>query len=156
MRTLAERISDHPFFIGMSAKDLAIVSWGASEANFDAGDFVFHEGEPANRFFLIESGTIALEAHEPADGTFLIQHLGPGDVLGWSWLVPPFVWHFQARAIEPAHAIVLDGAHILVNAERNPVFGYNLMKRVTHVVMNRLQATRKRLVHEELMSVLEG
>ena len=75
---------------------------------------------------MIESGKVALEAHKPANGATLVQTLGAGDVLGWSWLFPPFVWHFQARAIEPTSVIVLNGAHLLAFAERHPDFGYKL------------------------------
>jgi hypothetical protein len=86
----------------------------------------------------------------------LVQILGPGDVLGWSWLFPPFTWHFRALALEPTNAIVLDGAHLLVTAERNRDFGYELMKRVAQVVIHRLQATRKQLVDRQLESALDG
>jgi CRP/FNR family transcriptional regulator, cyclic AMP receptor protein len=123
---------------------------------FNPGQVLFHEGDPANQFYLIESGRIALEAHEPADGTVLIETVGAGEVLGWSWLFPPFVWHFQARAVEPTKAVVLSGAHLLVAAERNHEFGYELMKRVAQVVIERLQFTRKRLLAEEIESVLKG
>ena len=79
-----------------------------------------------------------------------------GDVLGWSWLFPPFSWNFQARAIEPTSAIVLSGAHLLVTAEGNHDFGYELMKRVAQVVIHRLQATRKQLLAIQVESALEG
>jgi CRP/FNR family cyclic AMP-dependent transcriptional regulator len=82
--------------------------------------------------------------------------LGPGDVLGWSWLFPPFVWHFQARAVEPTTLLVLNGAGLLVSAERDHDFGYELMKRVAQVVIRRLQATRKQLLEQQVQSALEG
>jgi CRP-like cAMP-binding protein len=85
-----------------------------------------------------------------------VQTLGAGDVLGWSWLFPPFAWHFQARAIEPASAVALSGASLLVNAERNHDFGYELMKRVAQVVIRRLQAARKQLLDLQVESALEG
>jgi len=85
-----------------------------------------------------------------------IQDLGPGDVLGWSWLFPPFVWHLQARALEPTGAVVLDGAHLLIAAERNGNFGYELMKRVAQVLIHRLQATRKQLLRQQIESIMEG
>src|SRR5678815_2436816 len=104
----------------------------------------------------IESGKIVLETHEPANGPTLVQTLGAGDALGWSWLFPPFIWHFQARAIEPARVFILSGAHLLVTAERNHDFGYELMKRVAQVVIRRLQATRKQLLALQVESALEG
>jgi len=156
MNTLNEAIINHAFFHGMKPENLALLTDGAKAVQFKAGEVLFREGEPANQFYLIESGKIALEAHEPANATTLVQTLGAGDVLGWSWLFPPFVWHFQARAIEPTNAIVLSGAHLLVTAERNHEFGYELMKRVAQVVIHRLQATRKQLLALHVESALEG
>lgn len=94
---------------------------------------------------------MALEAHEPAAGTQPVQDLEAGDVLGWCWLFPPFVWHFRARALEPTSTIVLSGGHLLMAAERDPDFGYELIKRVAQVVIHRLQATRKRLLELNLV-----
>ena len=156
MKNLNEAITQHAFFHGKKPEHLAVLAAGAKAVQFKAGDVPFREGEPANQFYLIESGKVALEAHEPADGTALVQTLGAGDVLGWSWLFPPFMWHFQARAIEPTSAIVLSGAHLLVTAERNRDFGYELMKRVAQVVIRRLQATRKQLLALQTESALEG
>lgn len=118
----------------------------AREVHFEAGETLFREGEPANQFFLIESGCVVLEAHEPANGTIVIQNVRAGGVLGWSWLFPPFVWHFQARAGEATNAIALSGAHLLIAAERDHEFGYELMKRVSQVIIHRLQTTRKQLL----------
>ena len=139
-------IQDHPFFQGMKPEHLEIIVACATEVTFKPEQILFREGEPASQFYLIEKGRIALEAHEPAGGTVLVQTLGADDVLGWSWLFPPFVWHLQARALEPTKAIVLNGAHLLVTAERDHDFGYELMKRVAQIVINRLQATRKQLL----------
>ena len=154
--SLESLIVSHPFFEGMKLKHLEDIAGCATEATFESDQILFREGEPANKFYLIQSGRIALEAHEPADGTMSVQELGAGDVLGWSWLFPPFVWHFQARALEPTGAIVLDGAHLMVAAERNGNFGYELMKRVAQVLIHRLQATRKQLLRQQIESIMEG
>lgn len=149
-------IVSHPFFQGMKPEHLEVIASCATEATFEPDQILFREGEPANKFYLIQSGRIALEAHELADGTVPVQELGAGDVLGWSWLFPPFVWHLRARALEPARAVVLDGAHLLVAAERNGNFGYELMKRVAQVLIQRLQATRKQLLRQNVESIMEG
>jgi CRP-like cAMP-binding protein len=133
----------------LKSEHLAIVTEPAKQIGFKAG-VLFHEDEPADRFFLIETGCIVLEAHEPADGTVLVQELGPGEVLGWSWLFPPFSWHFGARAAEPTTAIVLSGGHLLVAAENDHDFGYDLMKCVAQVVIHRLQTTRKQLLNRSI------
>ena len=156
MKNLSEAIKKYEIFRGMKPDHLAILAEGAKEAQFKAGDVLFREGGPASQFYLIGSGKIALEAHELADGTIPVQMLAGGEVLGWSWLFPPFVWHFRARAIEPTNVIVLDGAHLLVAAERDHDLGYELMKRVAQVVIHRLQATRKHLLALQIESALEG
>lgn len=153
---LTSRIEAHPFSAGLKPEHLAILEAGACKQTFDTNKVIFREGEPAAWFYLIQSGKIALEAHEPGDGTTLIQHLSGGDVLGWSWLFPPFVWHFRARAVEPTKAIVLDGAHLLVAAEKDHEFGFELMKRVAQVTLQRLQATRRQLLAEDVNSALKG
>jgi len=153
MKNLNEAITKYEIFRGMKPEHLAMLGEGAKEVEFHPGDVLFREGGPANQFYLIESGRIALEAHEPADGTMT---LGAGEALGWSWLFPPFVWHFQARAIEPAHVIILSGAHLLVTAERNHDFGYEWMKRMVQVVIRRLQATRNQLLALQVESALQG
>jgi CRP-like cAMP-binding protein len=156
MNILNEAITKHAFFHGMTPEHLAVLTDGAKATEFKAGNVLFREGEPADQFYLIESGKILLEAHEPAGGTTLVQTLAAGDVLGWSWLFPPFVWHFQARAVAPSSVIILDGAHLLVSAEHDHDFGYELMKRVAQVVIRRLQATRKQLLASQIESALNG
>jgi len=154
--SLESAVVSHRFFRDMKPEHLEFMARCATEATFKREDILFREGEPASKFYLIQSGRIGLEAHEPADGTVLVQNLGAGDVLGWSWLFPPFIWHFQGRALEPSTAIVLNGAHLLVAAERNPGFGYELMKRVAQVLVQRLQATRKQLLRQQIESIMEG
>jgi CRP/FNR family transcriptional regulator, cyclic AMP receptor protein len=156
MKTLDEAITKHAFFRGMKPEQLAVLTTGARAADFKAGDVLFREGEPANQFLLIESGQIALEMHEPAGETVIVQTLSAGEVLGWSWLFPPFSWHLQARVLEPTNVIVLSGAHLLINAESNHDFGYELMKRVAQVVISRLQATRKQLLAVQAESAMKG
>jgi CRP-like cAMP-binding protein len=156
IETLNEAITQHPFFHGMEPEHVAVLTEGARAIEFKAGDVLFREGEPANQFYLIESGQVAVEAHEPGQGTKVVQTLCAGDVFGWSWLFPPFAWHLQARAVDRTAVIVLNGAHLLVTAERNHDFGYELMKRVAQVVIHRLQATRKTLLAPPVESALAG
>lgn len=155
MNNVKEKIRMHAFFQDMRSVHLALLAEGASEADLMAGEVLFREGEPADRFYLIESGRVTLETHDRA-GTAAIQEIGPGEVVGWSWLFPPFVWHFRARAVEPTHVIMLQGAHLLVAAERDHDFGYEVMKRVARVVIRRLQATRKALLAQQAAAALEG
>lgn len=135
--------TDHPFLRSLPPEHLAVVLHNARQKEFAAGDVILKEGEPANLFYLIESGRIAVEAGTQEVKN--VQTLGPGDVLGWSWLFPPFSWHFTARAMEPTKCLVLDGSYLLVTAEENPKFGFDLMRRISEILVGRLQATRKKL-----------
>ncbi len=115
---------------------------------------VLQEGEYADRCYLISRGQVQLlagageGARQSGASPVLIQTLGAGDVLGWSWLFPPFEWHFSAVATEPCDAIELNAAFLLTAAEKDPVFGYELLKRVSMQLVQRLQATRARLAEE--------
>ena len=103
----------HPFLRAMVPEHRSILLQGAEEQTFAAGEIVFREGQPANRLYLIHEGRVALETHVPAKGDVVISTVAPGQVLGWSWLVPPFVWHFQGRALglrglgEPAPVVLV-------------------------------------------------
>ena len=149
MRNLTEAITNSPIFRGMKPEHLALLealAEDATEVEFKPGEVIFREGDPANQVFLIESGGITLEAHEPGAGTVPVETLTAGQVFGWSWLFPPFAWHFHARASDRTRVIALSGARLLVTAEKNPEFGYELMKRMAQVAIRRLQSTRRQLV----------
>ena len=121
----------------------------AEEVEFTPGQVIFREGDPANRFYLIQSGKVVVEAPMRSGAPIQIEALVGGDVLGWSWLFPGFAWRFQARALEATRAIACDGGHLLVHSEEDHDFGYELMKRVAQVLIRRLQATRKQLARIE-------
>ncbi|MBM3837106.1 MAG: Crp/Fnr family transcriptional regulator [Verrucomicrobia bacterium] len=144
-KTLAAAIAGHPFLKGLSPDHLRVLADNAMRVQFEEGDFIFREGDPANRFYLIESGQIALESRTAEEPSLVIQTIGLGEVLGWSWLFPPYYWHFDARAIQPAAAIFFYGTRLREQCEDDHDLGYELMTRVTSVVIQRLQATRKQL-----------
>src|ERR1051325_2477250 len=109
MKTLENVLAAHPFLKGMRAEVLKTLADSAMETEFVPDQLIFSEGEIANRFYLIHEGKVALEAPGPETGAVPIQILGSGDVLGWSWLFPPYYWHFDARALEPTKATFLYG-----------------------------------------------
>ena len=113
---------------------------------FKKDELIFREGDPANRFYLIRQGRVELETEIKDRGRMLIQTIGPGDVLGWSWLFEPYYWHFDARALSPVKAIFFYGTPLRQQCEEDPHLGYELMKRVAEVVIKRLQAARKHLI----------
>lgn len=151
---LKQQIAQHPFLRSLPQEHLAIMMHQATEKVFNPGEIILSEGEPANLFYLINSGRVAIAAGAPDVEN--VQTLGPGEVLGWSWLFPPFCWHFTASAMEPTSCIVLDGGHLLVTAEENPKFGYDLMRLISQILVGRLQATRKKMRASSLTSANEN
>jgi CRP/FNR family cyclic AMP-dependent transcriptional regulator len=139
-------IAAHASFRMMRPKHIAAIAEGATLARFEANQLIFRETDVAHNWYLIQQGRVALEAHVPDAGEIIIQTLGPGDVLGWSWLFPPYLLHFQARALDATQAICLDVAHLQVACEKDHDFGFELMKRVSQVLIERMQATRQKLL----------
>ena len=139
-------IKNHPFFTGMLPKHVDLIVEGADQADYETDHIIFREGEPANQFFLIESGSVALEAGAEGKRSAAIQMVGDGELLGWSWLFPPFTWHFRARAVQPTRAIVLNGGHLLVLCEENHDLGFDVMRRIAQIVISRMEATSKKLL----------
>ncbi len=146
MQTLEPILADHPFFRDLSPEHLALVAGCASNVRFEAGEFLFHEGEEADEFYLIRHGRVALEIHTPDRGPIVLQTLTEGDVLGWSWLVPPYGWRFDARAVDLVRAIALDGKCLRAKCDRDHDLGYDLMQRIATIMEQRLQATRLQLL----------
>jgi CRP-like cAMP-binding protein len=141
-------IRRHPFLEGMSPHQYRILMDCAMPAAFKAGEVVFHEGEPANRFYLIEAGKVALESRTDT-GVMHIQTIEAGDVLGWSWLFPPYFWRFDARAVDPTEAIFFYAAPLRNECEIDHDLGYELTNRMARVAVRRLQATRWKLLDRQ-------
>ncbi len=146
METLERIIADHPFFDGMKQEYLDILIGCASNVRFEEGSYIFREGGEANEFYLIRSGRVALEMATPNHHALLIGTYGEGDVLGWSWLLPPYQWKFQAKVVEPVRAFVLDGKCLRKKCEDNHDLGYEMLKRFTKIIDRRLDATRFQLL----------
>lgn len=144
--TLAAQLAEHPFFKGMNAGQLKLLADTAMPVEWEEGTILFREGDPANRFYVILDGKVAVGSDAEDRGTVEVQTIGPGDVLGWSWLFPPYYWHFNARAVEPTKAIFFYGTRLRERCEDDHDLGYELMKRMSAVAIQRLQATRRRLI----------
>jgi len=139
-------IKNHPFLEGLSPHQYRILSDCAMKTRFATDEVIFREGDPANRFYLIQKGGVALESFTRERGRVQIQAVGPGEVLGWSWLIPPYFWHFDARALEPTEAIFLYGPPLRDECELDHDLGYELFKRISQVMLRRMQATRWQLL----------
>jgi CRP-like cAMP-binding protein len=146
MKDLKAAISQHRLFHGLNERYIDLLTRHACDVHFDTDQILFREGEVAWQFYLIQTGRVVLESSIPPHGILHIQFVPAGEVLGWSWLFPPFHWHFQARAAEPTDAIYLDGCRLLIACEEDHNFGYELMKRITQVLIHRLEAGHKRLL----------
>jgi CRP/FNR family transcriptional regulator, cyclic AMP receptor protein len=145
--TLESILAEHPFIKDLKSEYVQLMLGCASNVRFEAGQFVFHEGEDANQFFLIREGKIALEIFAAQRGPLTILTLEAGDVLGWSWLFPPYRWKFDARALERTRALALDGTCLRAKCEEDHDLGYELLKRFVMIVEQRLQATRFQLLN---------
>jgi CRP/FNR family transcriptional regulator, cyclic AMP receptor protein len=144
--SMATRVALHPFLAGMNHTHLALLTDCAIAAHFKPGQVILREGELANRFYLIESGKVVLESGEDFDEPVIVDTIGAGDLLGWSWMFPPYVWHFTARAVEATEAIFFYGTILREYCERDPSLGYQLFKRMAPVMLRRLQAARKKML----------
>jgi|ERR1043166_1097041 CRP-like cAMP-binding protein len=143
---LVELIAAHPFFRDLAPRQIELLTDAAMLKEFSKGEVIFKEGDPANRFYIIQSGEVDLLS-DGAEGTAVsVERIGKGDVLGWSWLFPPYYWHFDAVAATDTKAIFFYGTWLRESCERDHDFGYAMLKRMSAVVIQRLQAARKRLV----------
>src|SRR5437867_8846907 len=145
---LGARVTLHPFLAGMNRAQLALLTDCAMATHFKKGETILREGEFANRFYLIESGKVMLESRDDFDEATVIETIGPGDLLGWSWMFPPYVWQFTARAIEPTTALFFYAAILREYCEKDHSLGYELLKRISAVIVTRLHAA-----HDQMLSL---
>ena len=139
-------LAAHPFFHDLDAEHLEVVVGCATNTRFLADEQLFGEGDPADSFYLVRSGRIALDVSVPGRGNRVVQTIEEGDVLGWSWLFPPYKWTVSARATEPTRALTMDGKCLRQKCEDDPKLGYELMKRFAGVMVERLYSTRIQLL----------
>jgi len=146
MEDLTKILAEHLFFKGLSDDYLKLIVGCASNVKFGAGEMILKEGEEANNFYLIRSGKVSIQFKTPNKGPIIIETLGEGDILGWSWLIPPYIWHFDAKAVELTRMIALDGKCLRGKCEDDHNLGYELLKRFSEIIVKRLEATRLQLM----------
>jgi len=146
METVEELLARHPFFAELDADAMRLIAGCASNVHFGTGEFIFSQNEAADRFYVIRHGRTALQLHSPTRGPLIIDTMDEGEVLGWSWLIPPYRYFCDAQAVTPVSATALDGACLRGKCEADPELGFQLLKRVTAVMYQRLQSTRIRLL----------
>ena len=145
-RTLDAVVLEAEVFVGLDDRYAAQLAGCARTAGWEQGAQLFREGTPADTFYVLRRGRVALELFVPGRGPVIVETIEPGDVVGWSWLFPPYRWHFDGRAVEPVRAVAVDGACLRTKCDEDSALGYELMRRFAAVMLERLQATRIRLV----------
>ncbi len=143
---LGRIVSEHPFFAELGAAHCQLVAGCAKNVRFEAGSYILREGNPADEFYLIREGRVALEVHAPGKREITFQTVGPGEIIGVSWLVPPYRWSYDARAIDRVRAISLDARCLRGKCDDDHDLGYEMMTRFVPVLVQRLQATRLQLL----------
>ncbi|HTZ08526.1 MAG TPA: cyclic nucleotide-binding domain-containing protein [Acidimicrobiales bacterium] len=144
--SIADLVSSHPLLAGLPGDATTTVAGCARNVAVEAGELLLAENDPADTLYLVRRGQVAIEVHAPGHGPVLIETVGPGEAVGWSWLFPPYRWHFDARALEPVGVVAVDAVCLRAKAEADPRLGYELMQRVAGVLLDRLQMTRLRLL----------
>src|SRR5262245_13780744 len=130
MQTLKAILTSQPFFQGLDPGYVQFIAGCARTVRYEAGEYIFREGESATHFYVLREGLVALETMAARHQPVTIQTIETEEVLGWSWLFPPYRWHFSARVIEPVRAISLDGACLRAKCEEDHELGYQLTRRV--------------------------
>jgi CRP/FNR family transcriptional regulator, cyclic AMP receptor protein len=144
--TLAQLLGAVPLFGGMSEDELGLLAGCARNVHFAEGKYLFRKGDPADLFYLIRHGSVALETFEPARGPLVIETIGSGEIVGWSWLFPPYRSHLDGRALSSVRATSFDGACLRGKCDDDPALGYDLIGRFAQVLIERLQWTQLRLL----------
>ena len=146
IHSIDQILAELPTFAGLGPEQLERIAGCGTNCGFEAGEYLAREGDEAEVFYVVRHGRVTLEMPAPAGGNLLISTLGEGTVVGWSWLLPPYRWSFDVRAIEPIRAIAFDGTCLRGKCEADTELGFALMQRFAGIILERLQATRLQLL----------
>jgi CRP-like cAMP-binding protein len=143
---MATRVALHPFLAGLNRTQLTLLADCAISIRCHPGEVILREGDRADRFFLIETGKVVLESGVDDGGIVIVDTIGAGDLLGWSWMFPPYAWQFTARAVAPTRAVFFAGPVLREYCELDHSLGYELLKRMTSVMTRRMQNARRKML----------
>lgn len=146
MRSIEDLLADHSFFAGLDRDTLTLVAGCASNRHYRPSEYLFRQGGAADQFYVLRRGEVQLELFSPARGPLVMETYAEGDVLGWSWLVPPYMWEADARATEDTDVVAFDGLCLRTKCDENPDLGYELLKRAARVMNTRLFGALVRLL----------
>lgn len=145
-KQIHDLLKAHPFFDGIAPVTLQFICSCGSNASFRKGEYLSREGDAASAFYAIRKGRVGIQLNVPGRGAVTILTLEDGDILGWSWLFPPYRWLYDTVALEPARTVQFDGECLRRKCEEDPSLGYDLMKRFAGVFAKRLEATRMQIL----------
>jgi CRP-like cAMP-binding protein len=148
MQSIENYLSAHSFFSGLEDDFMKFLSDSARETRIKEGDVLFRQGKPADKFYLLRRGQVSVQVPALVGPTLELQVLGEDQMLGWSWLIPPYRWNFQARALEDSELLEFDGSAILARCEEDPKFGYELFKRFAALMSERLDSARQKIMDQ--------
>ena len=146
--SIEKYLSEHAFFSGLDTAYVKYLAESASERQIGKGEVLFKQGKAADKFYLVRSGQISVQVPALMGPVLEIQTLGEDQILGWSWLIPPYRWHFLARALEDSEILEFDGSAILTHCEEDTAFGYQLLKRFAGLMSERLEAARLKMMDQ--------
>jgi CRP-like cAMP-binding protein len=146
IENLERILREHPFLKDLKAEHVETLVGCASNRKFSPGEYLAREGDQADEFFLIREGQVVLEIYVPQRGGLRLETLGEGEILGWSWLVQPYRWHYDARAVTQVRALALDGKCLRQKSETDFELGYRLFQRFATIMEQRLEAARLQLL----------
>jgi CRP-like cAMP-binding protein len=146
IENLERIIGSHPFFAGLGTEFCSLVCGCARNVVYDAGDYLLREGQDANEFYLVRAGRVIIELAAPGRGAIPLMTVGDGEIVGLSWLIPPYRWRHDARALTPVRALGIDARCLRDKCEADPRLGYELMKRVVPVLLSRLESARLQML----------
>jgi CRP/FNR family transcriptional regulator, cyclic AMP receptor protein len=149
-------LAGHPFLRGMPPGQLDALAASASDVRFPAGHRIFADGGFAGRFWLVQSGYVSLDMHVPGNERVVIDTVGIGELLGCSWVFPPYRWAFGAVCVTAVRAFEFDAAAIRERCAADPDFGAELRERLLRVLARRLQSTRTRLIARSMSGAADG
>jgi CRP/FNR family cyclic AMP-dependent transcriptional regulator len=146
MKSIADIVRDNPFFSGLSEEYLELISGCGANESFPAGSFIFREGGSADKFYVIRHGGVALELYQPGREPIILQTRRDGDIMGWSWFIPPYRWEWDARALQLTRVVSFDAVCLRGKLESDSAFGYEMMKRFIPVIHDRMKAARLQMI----------
>jgi CRP-like cAMP-binding protein len=149
VKTLAAILTDTPLFGDLTRAQAELIAGCAGNVHFQPGQVIFREGAQADTFYLVRHGRIQLDMYIAGRGSVAIDTVDPGDLVGWSWLFPPYRWHFDATALTSVRATAFDGACLRAKCVADPALGYPLTSRFAQLIIERLQASQHRLIHQD-------